>query len=43
MTELESVRNLRSQYPDELKGLMLAEMDWLNELHLELYELEDGF
>ena len=31
--ELALVRALRPVYPEQLDGLMLAEMDWLGELH----------
>ena len=35
--ELARVRALRPAYPDQLDGLMLAELDWLEELHSLLY------
>ena len=40
MQELETMRKLRSQYPNELRGLMLGELDWLEELHYLLYQSE---
>lgn len=36
--ELEAVRVLRPYRPDALEGLMLAELDWLEELHRLLHE-----
>jgi hypothetical protein len=30
--ELERVRALRPEHPDQLDGLLLAELDWLEEL-----------
>ena len=38
MQELENVRKLRPQYPNELRGLLIGELDWLEELHFLLHE-----
>lgn len=40
--ELAQVRELRLTRQDALEGLMLAEMDWLEELHRLLHAWEDG-
>lgn len=40
-SELASVRALRLTRPDALEGLMLAELDWTEELHRLLYECDD--
>jgi len=36
--ELERVRALRPEYPDQGPGLLLAELDWCEEIHRLLYD-----
>lgn len=38
MTQLEFIRIHRTQFPGELPGIMVGELDWLQELHGLLYE-----
>jgi hypothetical protein len=42
MCELERMTELRVQYPSEMVGIMVGELDWLVELHNLLYRSEIG-